>query len=294
MLTWLAVLASRVTALFTRRRLDVDFDEEVAAHLELLTDEHICRGLTPDEARRRAILRFGGPMQIKEQQRENRGLPFLETTLQDIRYGIRALRQSPAYAAVAMATLAIGIGAGTAVFSVVGAVLLRPLPFAAPDRLVRIYETNPLRRWTANIASPANYWDWRQQNKSFVDIAAYEQFNSNGSGGSDLFLTGFGEPQGLKSLGVSGNLFQVLGAAPLLGRTFLLVTHEGRRTGKRRETVRAARGEDRRTTGVRDRTCELGAQPGAGSGDDDDMTIELRHMRNEILLAEVSSTVSRA
>src|SRR5258706_15435 len=166
---------------------------------------------------RAAIMRFGGPMQIKEHQHEHRGLPFLETTLQDIRYGMRALRKSPAYSVVAIATLAIGIGAGTAVFSVVGAVLLRPLPFAAPDRLGRIYETNPLRPWTANIASPANYWDWRKQNGSFVDIAAYEQFNSNGSSGSDVFLTGFGEPQGLKSLGVSGNLFQVLGAAPLLG-----------------------------------------------------------------------------
>ena len=160
-------------------------------------------------------------MQIKERQHENRGLPFVETTMQDVRYGLRALRKSPAYSLVAIATLAIGIGAGTAVFSVVGAVLLRPLPYAAPDQLVRIFETNPLRRWTRNIAAPANYWDWRAQNRSFVDIAAYEQFNSNGSGASDVFLTGFGEPQGLRALAVSGNLFQLLGAAPLLGRTFV-------------------------------------------------------------------------
>ena len=99
--------------------------------------------------------------------------------------------------------------------------LIRPLPYQAPDQLVRIFETNPLRRWTRNIAAPANYWDWRTQNKSFADIAAYEQFNSTGSGASDVFLTGFGEPQGLKALGVSGNLFQVLGAAPLLGRMFV-------------------------------------------------------------------------
>ena len=220
-LTWLAVLASRLRGLLGGRRQDEEFDLEVTSHLDMLTDEHVRRGLAPAEARRQAILRFGGPMQIKEQQHDDRGLPFVETALRDIRYGLRALRKSPAYSLVAIATLAIGIGAGTSVFSVVGAVLLRPLPFAAPDRLVRIYETNPLRRWTANIASPANYWDWRKQNKSFVDIAAYEQFNSNGSGGSDVFLTGFGEPQGLKSLGVSGNLFQVLGTALLLGRTFV-------------------------------------------------------------------------
>ena len=137
-------------------------------------------------------------MQIKEQQHERRGLPFVETTLQDVRYGLRALRKSPAYALVAIATLAIGIGAGTAVFSVVGAVLMRPLPYTAPDELVRIFETNPLRQWTRNIAAPANYADWRTRNKTFTDIAAYEQFNLNGSGAGDVFLTGSGEPQGLK------------------------------------------------------------------------------------------------
>jgi putative ABC transport system permease protein len=221
MLTRLTILASRLGALVTARRRDEEFDREMAVHLEMLTDEHIRRGLAPDEARRLAILRFGGPMQVREQQHEDRGLPFVETTIQDIRYGMRALRKSPAYSLVAIATLAIGIGAGTSVFSVVGAVLLRPLPYRAPDQLVRIFETNPLRRWTRNIAAPANYADWRTRNKSFTDIAAYEQFNVNGSGAPDLFLTGFGEPQGLKAMGVSGNLFQLLGTPPQLGRTFV-------------------------------------------------------------------------
>jgi putative ABC transport system permease protein len=219
-LTWLAVLASRLRGQLGGRRQDEEFDLEMAAHLDMLTDEHVRRGLASAEARRQAILQFGGPVQIKEQQHENRGLPFVETTLQDIRYGLRALRKSPAYSLVAIATLAIGIGAGTAVFSVVGAVLLRPLPYKAASELVRIFETNPLRRWTRNIAAPANYADWRDRNKSFTGIAAYEQFNLNGSGAGDVFLTGFGEPQGLKAMGVSGNLFEVLGAAPLIGRTF--------------------------------------------------------------------------
>jgi putative ABC transport system permease protein len=221
MLTWWAVLASRLRGLLGSRRQDEEFDLEVAAHLDMLTDEQVRRGLPPSEARRQAILRFGGPMQIREQQHENRGLPFVETTVQDIRYGMRALRKSPAYSLVAIATLAIGIGAGTAVFSVVGAVLMRPLPYKTPDQLVRVFETNPLRRWTRNIAAPANYADWRKRNKSFTDIAAYEQFNLNGSGAGDVFLTGFGEPQGLKAMGVSGNLFQLLGTPPLLGRTFV-------------------------------------------------------------------------
>jgi putative ABC transport system permease protein len=221
MSTWFTILASRIRGLLMWRRLDEEFDLEVAAHLELLTQDNIRRGLPPDEARRQAILRFGGPVQIKEQQHEDRSLPFIETTMQDIRYGIRALRKSPAYSLVAIATLAIGIGAGTAVFSFVSAVLFRALPYKAAGELVRIFETNPLRKWTRNNAAPANYADWRSRNKSFTDIAAYEQFNADGSGASDVFLTGYGEPQGLKALSVSGNLFLVLGAVPLLGRTFV-------------------------------------------------------------------------
>jgi putative ABC transport system permease protein len=159
-------------------------------------------------------------MQLKEQHRDDRGLPFVDATLQDIRYGLRALRRNPAFALVAIGTLAIGIGAGTAVFTIARAVLLRPLPYANPDRLVRIFETNPLKNWARNIASPANYADWRAQNTVFTEVAAYEQFTSNGSGAGDVFLTGYGEPQGLKALGVTGNLFTVLGTPPLMGRTF--------------------------------------------------------------------------
>ena len=230
----LFALLSRVRALFESRRLDDDFGREIDAHLEMLVEDYIRRGLPPDQARREAVLRFGGPMQIQESNRDNRSLPFVETTLQDIRYGLRALRKYPAYAAVAIATLAVGIGAGTAVFSVVGAVLLRPLPYKNPGELVRIFETNPLRRWTRNIAAPANWADWQVRNKSFTGIAAYEQFSNNGSGASDMFLTGFGEPQGLKNLGVSGNFFDVLGSAPLLGRTF---TEEEQYDGKARVAV---------------------------------------------------------
>jgi predicted permease len=219
-LTRLVVLASRVRALFTSRRLDDDLDAEMAAHVALLTEDYVRRGLTRDEARRAALVRFGGPMQLKEQHREARGLPFIDTTLQDVRYGFRALRRNRAFALVAIGTLAIGIGAGTAVFTIARAVLLRPLPYVNPDQLVRVFETNPLKNWTRNIAAPANYADWKKQNTVFADVAAYEQFNFNGSGASDVFLTGYGEPRGLKSLGVTGNLFHVLGTPPAMGRTF--------------------------------------------------------------------------
>src|SRR5262245_3799285 len=218
--SWFWVMTSRVSGLLRRSRLDADFDREIASHLDALTEDNIGRGMSADEARRAAIVRFGGPMQLKEQHREDRSVPFLETTLQDCRYAMRSLRKYPAFSFVAIATLAVGIGAGTAVFSFVRGVLLRPLPYKNPGEIVGLYETNPLKNWTKNIVAPANYADWKRTNTVFTGIAAYEQFNSVGSGASEVFLTGFGEPQGLKALGVSGNLFAVLGAAPMMGRTF--------------------------------------------------------------------------
>jgi putative ABC transport system permease protein len=219
-LSALLTLVSRVRALLGRERLDRDFEQELASHLDMLVDDNIRRGLSPEAARRAAAIRLGGTMQLQEEHRDQRGLPLVETTWQDVGYACRTLRRHPAFSLVAVATLAIGIGAGTAVFSFVRAVLLRPLPYRAPEELVRIYETNPLKNWTKNVAAPANWADWRARNAVFTDIAAYEQFNAVGSGASEAFLTGFGEPQGLKSLGVTGNLFTVLGAAPLMGRVF--------------------------------------------------------------------------
>src|ERR1700736_3997121 len=146
--TRLFVLLSRLRALVTARQLDADFDDEVAAHVALLTEEHVRRGMAPDEARRTALVRFGGPMQIKEQQRDDRGLPFVDATLQDLRYACRSLRRNPAFAAIAILTLAVGIMATTSMFTVAHAVLLRPLPYAQPETLAEISEVNPLKGWT--------------------------------------------------------------------------------------------------------------------------------------------------
>jgi putative ABC transport system permease protein len=234
MWTRLLVWLSRCRASVSGRRLDEDFDHEVAAHLDMLTDANIHRGMTPGEARRQATLRFGGPVQIKEQQHDDRGVPLVDATRQDLRYAIRALRRNPGFTAAAVLTLGIGVGATTTMFAVVQAVLLRPLPYAQPERLVRIFETNPIKHWTKNVAAPANYADWKAQNTVFEEVAAYEALSKDGSGASDVYLTGSGEPQGLKALVVSGNLIRMLGVPPLMGRTF---TDEETFEGKARVVV---------------------------------------------------------
>src|SRR5215471_9328070 len=123
-----AVALARLRGLFVNRADDADFDAEIASHLQMLADEHLRRGLTPGQAQRAARLEFGGSMQTVEQHREGRSLPFVDTTLQDVRYALRSLWRYPAFALVAIGTLAVGIGVGTAVFSFAGAVLLKPLP----------------------------------------------------------------------------------------------------------------------------------------------------------------------
>jgi putative ABC transport system permease protein len=141
--------------------------------------------------------------------------------LADLHYAVRNLSRTPAFAIVAILTLAIGIGANTAMFSVANAVLWRPLPYAHPEQLVQIWETNPLKHWTQAVVAPANFADWQKQNTVFSGMAAYVGANKQGIGNFDVFLTGSGEPQQLKAVSVTGNLFDVLAAKPLLGRTFV-------------------------------------------------------------------------
>jgi putative ABC transport system permease protein len=140
---------------------------------------------------------------------------------QDLKYAWRVLAGQPAFTAVAALTLALGIGANAAIFSIVDAVLLKPLPFHEPERLVQIWETNPLRNWTAATASPANLMDWKRQNTSFEDIAFYPGMDDRTPMVSGWTLTGGGaEPQRVTRLGVSTNFMRVLGVQPALGRDF--------------------------------------------------------------------------
>jgi len=228
-LTRLFVVVSRLRAIFDRRRLDDDFDAEIAAHLSMLVDDNLRRGLSRQAAERAALVQFGGPLQLTERQRASRGLPIVDTTAQDVRYALRSLRRNPAFASVAILTLAIGIAAATAMFTVAHAVLLRPLPFAEPDRLVEISEVNPLKGWTHTVVAPANLADWRARNTVFTDIAGYIGLDDRGASEYRVFLSGAGDTQPLNAIAVMGNLFDVLRTPPLLGRTFTFdETFEGR------------------------------------------------------------------
>jgi predicted permease len=144
----------------------------------------------------------------------------LAVILQDVRYALRGLRSRPAFTLTAVLMLALGIGATATVFSVIYGVLLAPLPYRDPGRLVQIWEINPLKNWTAATVAPANLLDWRDRNHSFESIAYYIGSDGKGPGALDVTLTGAGEPERLHGMSVSANFFDVLGSMPAFGRTF--------------------------------------------------------------------------
>jgi len=202
----------RIRSLFRNRPLDHELDIEMRSHLDLAIEENLQRGLSPEEARRQALVSFGGIERAREQHREARGLPLIDVLMQDLRYGARVLAKSRGFTTVALLTLALGIGANTAIFSVIDAVLINRLPYPDSGRLVMLWEQNPSRGWFHNIVSAANFVDWRKQNHVFGAMAAIDE------GSYDV--SGTGEPLEVDGEQVSANFFEVLGVHPALGRTF--------------------------------------------------------------------------
>jgi predicted permease len=198
--------------LLRRSESDRDLDAEVRAHLELLVAEKVLQGLGPADARREARIELGGLEQVKEEVRDARSGAWLDSFLQDLRYGARQLRRNPGFTAIAVLTLALGIGSSTAIFSVVNAVLLHPLDFRDPDQLVLLETWNPRTGATSENISLADFDDWKTQTPSLSGQAAlcYWLFN----------LSGSGDPERLQGARASGEFFDVLGVAPLAGRTF--------------------------------------------------------------------------
>jgi putative ABC transport system permease protein len=200
----------RVRGLMRAETIHHEIDEETRFHLEMRSDENIRRGLSPEEARLDAERRFGNLTRMKERGYEVRGGRWLETLWQDLRYSLRILLKNPGFTLVAILTLALGIGATTAIFSVVNAVLLRSLPYRDPDRLMLVSHHRAVLN--LDYALDADFLEWRDQAKSFEQIAAYR--------GDSVVLTGSGETERLSTGRVSANLFAILGVAPALGRAF--------------------------------------------------------------------------
>jgi hypothetical protein len=167
------VILSRVVAICARRRDDVRLDDEIKEHLDSLVDEYVRRGMSQDQARLAARRDFGGVAQVKDRYRDQQGLPMVDALQQDLRYAVRTLRKHAGFTAVAVLTLAMGVGANTVIFSVLEAVLLRPLPFDEADRLVLVLQRDRRTKESTHNASPANFLDWRARNRSFDGLAAF-------------------------------------------------------------------------------------------------------------------------
>jgi predicted permease len=196
--------------MFERKRKSDDFSREIDAHLQLEFERQRELGLSEEQARAAARRVFGNVMQAKERFYESHRWLWLDHFWQDARYGMRTLRKSPGFAIIAILTLTIGIGANTALFSVVNGVLLNPLPYAQPDRLVALYASS--HEFNKFSISYPNFLDWSRQNHSFSSLAAFR--------GETFTMTGIGEPERLDANMVSATFFPLLGVNPIIGRNF--------------------------------------------------------------------------
>jgi len=213
--TRLVEWSARVRAFCAGETLDRDFDDELESHLAMLTEDNVRSGMNQQEAKRAALLRLGNRESTAQRHRDLRGLPTLDAMLQDVRYAIRALRKDLGFAAFAVLIIALGVGASVTVFSVVNAILIRPLPFPQADRLTWLPNSG-LDGVSGRTVPAFHFTDLRARSRSFADIGAYMAFYGVG----DNKLTGVGEPQRLSGVPVSQNFFSVLGVRPYLGRTF--------------------------------------------------------------------------
>ncbi len=195
---------------YRRREREADLARELREHLALEAQEQRAAGLSADEAGHAAHRALGNVLRIEEDVRSAWGFQWLETPIRDVRYGLRQLRRSPGFTAVAVLTLALGIGANTAVFSLLDAVLLRPLPYSHPNHLFQLFPTQAGHAMTST--SYPDFEDWKEQSRTFQEMAAYEQ--------DDLNVTGTSSPERLRALFSTPGLFGLLGTHPALGREF--------------------------------------------------------------------------
>ncbi|HEX3968541.1 MAG TPA: ABC transporter permease [Edaphobacter sp.] len=204
----------RIVSFFHKQQRDSDLEAELQSHLDLAIEENISHGMSPEQARRRALVRFGGIQQAREHQREARGLPWLDILLHDLRYTLRTLRRDSGFTTISILILALGIGANIIVFSVVDTILLRPLPFPEANRLVRIAPKVSKCGASCATYSTDAVQEFQRQNKSFSDFTGYDAFTAPGN----WKLTGSGVPVPVSQIDVMDNFFHTLGVQPLMGR----------------------------------------------------------------------------
>jgi predicted permease len=204
-------LLYRLRALFRRDDMETELDEELCAHLEHQVEKHVQSGMSRQEAERRARIELGGLDQVKEECRDAWGVRFIETLLQDIRFGLRMLRKNPGFTAVAVLTLSLGIGATTAIFSVVDAVLLQGSPYQNPAQLVGISAKSP--QGEAGPVSAGDFNEWHRESQAFEGLAAYNVWEFR-------VLSGMGDPDEVWTSPISAGVFHLLGINAIIGRTF--------------------------------------------------------------------------
>jgi putative ABC transport system permease protein len=211
---WHAQLRMRIEMLFRRGKAAEHLDDELSFHIEQQVAENVAAGMSADEARYAALRTFGNPALLREQARATWSWTWLELLLRDVIHGLRTLKRTPGFAAIAILVMALGIGANVALFTMVRSVLLKPLPFADPDRLVRLYESGADGNFPFNQNAGGVFAEWKKQSRSFVDLAicGYAGYNLSGSG-EQL-------PESVRAATFSWNLLPTLGVQPALGRNF--------------------------------------------------------------------------
>ncbi|HYT19805.1 MAG TPA: ABC transporter permease [Candidatus Polarisedimenticolia bacterium] len=223
---WFYTVPLRLRSLFRRGQVEAELNEELRYHLERQIEVNTAAGMSVEEARYAALRAMHGLDQRKEECRDMRRVRLIEDLWQDFRFSLRSLLKRPGFTAIALLALALGIGANTAIFSLVNAVILQPLPYRDPDRLISVYGTR--NRSTQGSVGPTDFLDYRSQNKTF------EQFAASGSMMLPMNLTGSGEPERLNASIITGNYFDTFGVRPALGRGFSL---ENEKTGQDHVTV---------------------------------------------------------
>ena len=240
---WMTTSWQWIRSIGRRRTLESGLDEEIRFHIDQQTEKNLRAGMRRDEARRQALLKFGGLERARESTRDEIRPALLEDSVRDLRHGARVLRRSPGFAVAALATLAVGIGATSAIYSVVRTVMLEPLPYHRPDRIVTVWETN--RGGTSrNVIAPANFVAWRERTRTIDHLGMV--------GPGNLTMVIDGRPLDVSGLAVSSDVFRALGVQPALGRAYtaeedsgnavIVLSHEfwQRNLGGRRDVLGTA------------------------------------------------------